>query len=186
MPSTIDIKTNGARAVEKDVLVDLETRSTSDDHQALRLWLRLLTCTMRIESQVRSRLRHEFATTLPRFDLMAQLERNPGGLQMKEISKRLMVSSGNVTGITDQLEKEGLVVRTPDRNDRRALMVKLTESGFKRFREIARQHEEWIVQIFAGLTHEERENMFELLNTLKGHLGNPVGPHFSTTRGAKE
>jgi DNA-binding MarR family transcriptional regulator len=186
MPSTTNIKTNGVRAVERDVLVDLETRLTSDDHQALRLWLRLLSCTMRIESHVRGRLRQEFATTLPRFDLMAQLERNPSGLQMKEISKRLMVSNGNVTGITDQLEKEGLVVRTPDRNDRRALMVKLTESGFKRFREIARQHEEWIVQTFAGLTHEERENMFALLNKLKCHLGNPVGLRSSTPQGAKK
>jgi len=174
MPSPIELKTNGGRRRGQglDALVDLETRLTTDDHQALRLWLRLLSCTMRIENDVRSRLRQEFETTLPRFDLMAQLERNPRGLQMKEISKRLMVSNGNVTGITDQLEKEGLVVRTADRKDRRALMVKLTASGLKKFREIATQHEEWIVRTFAGLTREENESLFALLKKLKCHLGN--------------
>src|SRR6202167_5960776 len=113
---------------------DLETRATKNDHQALRLWLRLLSCTMRVETHVRSRLRHGFATTLPRFDLMAQLERCPAGLRMSELSKRLMVSGGNVTGITDLLEKEGLVARVIDSRDRRAFRVKLTPSGQRLFK----------------------------------------------------
>jgi len=153
-----------------EALVDLETRATKDDHQALRLWLRLLSCNMRIENQVRSRLRRDFGTTLPRFDLMAQLERNPGGLRMSEISKRLMVSGGNVTGITDQLEREGLVIRTLDPTDRRAVTVKLTESGLKRFRELADQHEHWIVELLDGLNREEQHTLFALLKKLKTHL----------------
>src|SRR4029077_870375 len=80
-------------------------------HQALKLWLRVLACTNKIEGEIRGRLRSNVGTTLPRFDLMAQLERNPAGLKMNELSARLMVTGGNVTGITDQLEKEGLVVR---------------------------------------------------------------------------
>src|SRR5580658_7986163 len=110
-------------------LADLETRATKSDHEALRLWLRLLSCTVRIENLVRGRLRQEFETTLPRFDLMAQLERHPDGLRMSEVSKRLMVSGGNVTGITDQLEREGLVARSLDPSDRRAVSVKLTKKG---------------------------------------------------------
>src|SRR6201987_1815077 len=109
--------------------VDLETRATKDDHQALRLWLRLLSCAGRVENHVRGGLRREFSTTLPRFDLMSQLERYPAGLRMSELSKRVMVSGGNVTAITDQLEREGLVVRALDRDDRRAITVKLTPSG---------------------------------------------------------
>ncbi|HYL67911.1 MAG TPA: MarR family transcriptional regulator [Candidatus Limnocylindria bacterium] len=151
-------------------LVDLETRATKGDHQALRLWLRLLSCTVRIENHVRGGLRQNFATTLPRFDLMAQLERHTDGLRMSEVSKRLMVSGGNVTGITDQLEREGLVIRTLDRSDRRALTVKLTETGLKRFREMATQHEQWIVELFRGLSSEERQLMFHLLQKLKAHL----------------
>lgn len=151
-------------------LVDLETRATKGDHQALRLWLRLLSCTVRIENHVRSGLRQDFETTLPRFDLMAQLERHPEGLRMSEVSKRLMVSRGNVTGITDQLEREGLVIRTLDRTDRRALTVKLTETGLKRFREMAAQHEQWIVELFRGLSSEEKQLMFHLLQKLKAHL----------------
>src|ERR1700685_4371393 len=95
---------NGASAA----FMDLETRGTKEDHQALRLWLRMLSCTMRVESHVRSQRRQDFATSWPRFDRMAQLERRPAGLRMSELSKRLMVSGGNVTGITDQLAQEGL------------------------------------------------------------------------------
>ena len=99
---------------------DAESRVHDDHHETLRLWLRLLTCTLTIEGSVRARLRERFATTLPRFDLMAQLERNPKGLKMGELSRRLMVTGGNVTGITDQLVAEGLVRREPIPGDRRA------------------------------------------------------------------
>ena len=150
--------------------VDLETRATKDDHQALRLWLRLLSCTVRIENHVRSGLRHEFSTTLPRFDLMATLERYPEGLRMNDLSKRLMVSGGNVTGITDQLEGEGLVARTLDRGDRRAITVKLTAVGLKRFREMAASHERWVVELLGGLSYEDRQSMLVMLGRLKSHL----------------
>jgi DNA-binding MarR family transcriptional regulator len=171
MASLSTVRTNNLDSGgAKEALIDLETRATKDDHQALRLWLRLLSCNVRIENQVRGRLRRDFKTTLPRFDLMAQLERNPAGLRMNEISKRLMVSGGNVTGITDQLEKEGLVIRTLDANDRRVITVKLTDTGFKRFREMASQHEHWIVELLDGLTREEKQTMFVLLRKLKTHL----------------
>jgi hypothetical protein len=105
METTSALRKSGSELIADRVrLVDLETRATKDDHQALRLWLRLLSCTVRVENHVRGGLRREFSTTLPRFDLMAQLERYPAGLRMSELSKRLMVSGGNVTGITDQLE----------------------------------------------------------------------------------
>ena len=94
--------------------LDLASRLTQDHHQSLKLWLRMLSCTVRIENEIRSRLRTTFDITLPRFDLMAQLERYPDGLRMGELSKRMMVTGGNITGITDQLEQEALVVRVPD------------------------------------------------------------------------
>jgi DNA-binding MarR family transcriptional regulator len=150
--------------------VDLETRATKADHQALRLWLRLLSCTIHIENHVRCRLRRDFASTLPRFDLMAQLERCPGGLRMIELAKRLMVSGGNVTGITDQLESEGLVARFLDRDDRRAITVKLTEAGLRRFREMAASHEQWIIELLGGLNQEAKQVMLGGLRKLKNHL----------------
>jgi DNA-binding MarR family transcriptional regulator len=105
---------------------DTETRATSEHAPDLRLWLRTLACTNLIENHIRSKLRAEFGITLPRFDLMAQLERSPQGLKMGELSKRMMVTGGNVTGITDQLVAEGLVVREDSPRDRRAYIVKLT------------------------------------------------------------
>lgn len=163
-------KNNGASSHANDLVLDLETRAQKGDHQALRLWLRLLSCTVRIENKVRLRLRRDFNTTLPRFDLMAQLERSAGGLRMNELSKRLMVSGGNVTGITDQLEREGLVARTPCRGDRRAFTVKLTERGWKRFREMAARHELWIIELLSGLTRHEKEIMITELGKVKSHI----------------
>ncbi|MEW5862449.1 MAG: MarR family transcriptional regulator [Pseudomonadota bacterium] len=149
---------------------DRETIARSDDHRALRLWLRLLTCTQLVERRVRSRLRERFGTTLPRFDLMAQLERHPEGLKMNALSRLLMVTGGNVTAIVDQLAKEGLVERLPEPADRRAARVRLTPAGARAFAEMAREHERWIVELFAGLTRREHETLYALLAKLKQYM----------------
>jgi DNA-binding MarR family transcriptional regulator len=149
---------------------DLETRLANDHHQAIKLWLRMLTCTNRITGKIRSRLRENFNTTLPRFDLLAQLERHPEGLKMSELSKRMMVTTGNVTGITDQLEAEGLVRREVDPSDRRSFVVKLTPEGRRLFGEMAAVHEGWVIELFEGLSSEEKETLYALLGKLKQHL----------------
>jgi DNA-binding MarR family transcriptional regulator len=123
-----------------------------------------------IEGRVRRRLQARFETTLPRFDLMAQLDRAPQGLRMSELSERLMVTGGNVTGLTDSLEKEGLVVRETDGTDRRALRVKLTREGRRAFRAMASEHERWIVEMFKGLSVREARALGDQLNTLKKHI----------------
>src|SRR5471032_3049644 len=149
---------------------DRETAARPDDHRALRLWLRLLTCTQLIERHVRNELRLSFGTTLPRFDLMSQLERHPEGLKMNELSRRMMVSGGNVTGITDQLEKEGFVVRDTDPNDRRSFAVRLTAHGRESFDRMARAHEQWVVELFGGLPLADKARMHQKLGKLKQHL----------------
>ena len=159
-----------ARGESGAARADLETRASDSHHLALKLWLRLLACTTRLESEVRGRLRTEFETTLPRFDLMAQLERAPGGLTMSELSRRLMVTGGNVTGITDMLEAEGLVARVAHPTDRRAYTVKLTAAGRRVFARMAAAHESWIVDLLAGLDAHEQAEVYRLLARLKQHL----------------
>lgn len=149
--------------------MDMEARAHSEHPEALRLWLRLLTCTQLVEKQVRTLLRESFNTTLPRFDLMAQLERSPGGLKMNELSRRMMVTGGNVTGITDQLVTEGLVERIDVEGDRRAYRVRLTAKGRKQFNEMARRHEDWIVSAFSGLTDKDLATLHKLLGKVKDH-----------------
>ncbi|MDW5442496.1 MarR family transcriptional regulator [Polaromonas sp. SM01] len=149
--------------------MDMEARGHREHPEALRLWLRLLTCTQLIEKQVRGQLREQFDTTLPRFDLMAQLERNPEGLKMNELSRRMMVTGGNVTGITDQLVAEGLVERVEVAGDRRAYRVRLTPRGRKIFDDMARQHESWIVQALGGLSPREIDTLHKLLGKVKQH-----------------
>jgi DNA-binding MarR family transcriptional regulator len=170
MASTVTIRKRSPQNGARTAVLDLETRAKKKDHQALRLWLRLLSCTVRIENEIRLRLRREFNTTLPRFDLMAQLERCAGGLRMSELSQRLMVSGGNVTGITDQLEREGLVLRTRNSGDRRAYTVKLTDTGIKRFREMAARHEHWMIELLGGLSRDEKDFMIKELGKLKMHI----------------
>lgn len=149
---------------------DLESRVDDGDHQALKLWLRLLACTTRVEAVIRNRLRSAFGTTLPRFDLLAQLERESAGLTMGELSARMMVTGGNVTGIVDQLEAEGLVVRNEHPGDRRAFRVQLTAAGRRQFRRMAAVHEGWVVELLDGWSPAQKAQVHELLATLKQHL----------------
>ncbi len=149
---------------------DSETRARAGDPTALRLWLRLLACTNLVEAPLRRRLREQFDGSLPRFDLMAQLEREPAGMKMRELSQRLMVTGGNVTGLTDRLVEEGLVRRREDPNDRRATTVGLTAEGRRQFRAMAQAHEAWVREIFSGLDAAQQAQLFELLGQLKATL----------------
>ena len=168
------VKNARGKSVATAQVVDLESRLTHDDHLPLKLWLRMLSCTVRIETEIRSRLRNEFGITLPRFDLMAQLERHPDGLRMGELSKRMMVTGGNVTGIADQLVQEKLVVRVPDANDGRAFSVKLTAAGRRAFERMAAAHEGWVTELLGGVSSQDQRKLIELLSQIKRHLNEPV------------
>jgi DNA-binding MarR family transcriptional regulator len=138
------------------------------DHEAeLRLWLRLLTCTTLVEGEIRRRLRAQFGVTLPRFDLMAQLDKNPAGMTLGELSGRMMVSNGNVTGLAERLVVQGLLDRRPAPNDRRAQIVSLTPEGRRTFRAMARAHEDWIAEMFADLAPADVEALMRLLAKTK-------------------
>src|SRR4051812_17456743 len=142
--------------------LDAETKVSErpDDHKTeLRLWLRLFTCKMLVETEVRRRLREKFDLTLPRFDLMAQLDRTPQGMTLGELSRRMMVSNGNVTGLVDRLEAQGLIRRRPAPKDRRSQFVSLTAEGRKAFRAIARANGDWIAEIFSELSQDDMEKL---------------------------
>lgn len=131
--------------------------------QRLRLWLRMLRTTRSLEATVRERLRAEFDTTLPRFDVLAGLFRSENGLTMTELSRALMVSNGNVTGIVDRLVSDGMVVRVPIEGDRRATRVAMTNKGRESFAEMAAAHETWINEMLAPLSGGDTEDMLDLI-----------------------
>jgi DNA-binding MarR family transcriptional regulator len=150
--------------------LDAETKVAErpDDHKTeLRLWLRLLTCTTLIENEVRKRLREGFDITLPRFDLLAQLDRAPNGMTLGELSQRMMVSNGNITGLVERLAEQGLIRRRPLPSDRRVQIVSLTAEGRRFFRAMARANADWIGEIFAGLTQRDVEALMPLLAKTK-------------------
>lgn len=136
---------------------------TTASKDRLRLWLRLLRLTRHVDAHLRDRLRVEFKTTLPRFDVMAALSRHPEGLKMSQLSGVLRVSNGNVTGIADRLAEEGLVKRVPVPGDRRAMILRLTAAGDAEFASQAAAHEAWIDDMLSGITPEDARAMAERL-----------------------
>jgi DNA-binding MarR family transcriptional regulator len=127
--------------------------------ERLRLWLRLLRLTRHVDAHLRDRLRVDFGTTLPRFDVMAALSRHPEGLKMSQLSGVLRVSNGNVTGIADRLAEEGLVERVPVPGDRRAMILRLTPAGNVEFANQAASHEGWINDMLTGITAQDARTM---------------------------
>ena len=158
--------------------LDAETKVAERPHDhkdELRLWLRLFTCKEVIESEVRRRLRDTFEVTLPRFDLLAQLDRAPKGMTLGELSQRMMVSNGNVTGLVDRLVEQGLINRRPSPNDRRAQIVSLTAEGRRFFRAMARENGDWIGDMFAELSQEDIETLLRLLAKTKASARKAIG-----------
>jgi DNA-binding MarR family transcriptional regulator len=133
----------------------------------LRLWLRLLTCANLIEAEIRRRLREQFDTTLPRFDLMAQLERSSEGILLGELSRRMMVSNGNVTGLAERLVQEGLIERQVSARDRRAVRVRLTAHGQTVFSKMAAAHGDWLAELIGNLGESHQERLWSQLGDLK-------------------
>jgi DNA-binding MarR family transcriptional regulator len=150
-----------------DHAIGLEARAVQDDHLALKLWLRLLACSTQVETEVRQRLRAQFGISLARFDYLAQLHRHADGLRMSTLSRYLMVTGGNVTALTDELEREGLVQRDSDPDDRRSWRLRLTAAGRKAFDRIAREHEQWVIELFHGLDTMHKKSLYEDLGRLR-------------------
>lgn len=159
-------------------MLDSETKAveTPEDHaEELRLWLRLLTCTTLIEGEVRGRLRQRFDVTLPRFDLMAQLDKAPEGMTLSDVSKRMMVSNGNVTGLVERLVESGHLDRRTSETDRRVQVIRLTKLGRAEFRRMAAEHEIWIADLFADLTPKDVRELMRLLAKTKASAQKSAG-----------
>lgn len=140
-----------------------------DGKERLRLWIRLLRASRTIEAELRDRLKRDFDTTLPRFDVMAALFRAPEGMLMSDLSRFLLVSNGNVTGIVDRLVSEGMVTRARRNGDRRTSMVRLTDAGAQSFRTIAAAHEGWIGELLGGVSEDETRRLAAMLKSFRSN-----------------
>jgi DNA-binding MarR family transcriptional regulator len=150
--------------------LDAETRLAHQPRDArpeLRLWLRLLTCTTMIEREIRRRLADRFHITLPRFDLLAQLDKSPEGMTLGEISRRMMVTNGNVTGLVARIAEQGYVERRRDEKDGRVQRIVMTGKGHEDFARMAREHGVWVRELLGGLEPGEREVLMSLLARTK-------------------
>ena len=176
---TLHMKDSNNLAAVGDSQADRESWASPSDALDLRLWLRMHTCATLVENRIRSQMRTSFDTTLPRFDLMAQLAAAPRGIKMSELSRRMMVTNGNITGITDQLERDGLVERIKVDTDRRSCLIRMTPRGRQSFRRMSGAYQEWISDMFKGMPADRQELLFELLGELKESgmaTGTPATP----------
>ncbi len=162
----------------------LRTDPGRGDQASLRTWLRLLACTNLVEREVRGRLRDRFDTTLPRFDVLAQLDavsrESDSPLTMSELSRRLMVSNGNLTALVERLVQEGSVNRDTSPDDRRTQIVSLTAAGKKSLDMMTPEHQQWIAALFSGMSPGDRKTLFELLGKLKSSVQDSLGEERET------
>lgn len=147
------------------------TQSNTRSKEAIRTWLRLLSCEAVIEQRLRSLFRKTFSVTLPQFDVLSELERVGKPLTMSQLSKELMVTNGNVTGIIDRLEKSDFVERNRAEHDRRVQYIRLTAHGRKEFRKMARRNERWLNEMFAELTVADMTSLQKLLLKTRNSVG---------------
>lgn len=150
--------------------INASLASVENDPRDVKLWLRLLSCVNIIETELRQRMREQFASTLPRFDMLAQLDRFPDGIKMGELSRQMLVTGGNITGLADSLEKEGMAVRVYDPNDRRSCRVKITAAGKQQFDLMAQAHQRWLKELMSGLPDVEKNQLYTLLGVFKQQL----------------
>jgi DNA-binding MarR family transcriptional regulator len=155
-------------AIEPEVAV----HDPMDSKKELRVWLRMLSTTKLISQEIRRRLRVEFGATLPQFDLLAQLYREPEGLRLGEISKRTMVTNGNITGLVARLEEDGLIFRETPGDDRRVTVARLTEAGRLAFAEMARAHESWIHELMADIDQSAVSTLIRTMDQLQRSVRN--------------
>ncbi|MEX0969489.1 MAG: MarR family transcriptional regulator [Paracoccaceae bacterium] len=134
----------------------------------LRVWIKLLTVNRIMQAELREKMRLEFGSTLPRFDVMAALDREPQGMRMSALSSALMVSNGNITGIVDRLVSDGVVERLAVPGDRRAFIVRLTEAGQHEFAARAAIHAGWIDELLQGLSEEDADTITAILRKVVG------------------
>jgi DNA-binding MarR family transcriptional regulator len=171
MDATVKRKSRSAKSARLQPSPPIDPAHESDGaHLELRIWLRLLACTTRIEKTLNARLRKEFNTTLARFDLLAQLARTPAGATMSEVSQLLMVSNGAITGLVQKLEAEGLIHREVDSEDRRTFRLRLSQDGAKEFARMARRHEEWVIALIGELSPVAQSDLLQHLTLLKRRL----------------
>lgn len=137
--------------------------------ERLRLWIRMLRASHTIEAELRERLKRQFGTTLPRFDVMAALYREPEGMLMSDLSRFLLVSNGNVTGIVTRLCCDGLVMRTTRNGDRRTSVVRLTKAGISVFRDMAAAHEFWVSELLGAVSEDEARRLAGMLKSFRSN-----------------
>lgn len=161
-------------AEDTDARAEIRVGDVQDYRAEVRVWLRLLACTTLISGELRRRFRENFDITIPRFEILAQLDRQPGGLVLGELSRRLLVSPANLTPIIERLIKDGFITRSASSLDRRIQIVCLTVEGQRKFRRMAKKHGGWLTELFSDLPREDLEQLNTMLTRLKSAVSDEI------------
>lgn len=151
-------------------IVEQKLKHIPSEKEGLRLWLRIVSLTQMVEQQIRTMLREQFDSTMPRFELLSALDRVPDGLTMGELSQWLMVTKGNVTGIAERLSEDGLIKRYPTPTDRRSFCVTLTAKGKKLYKEMEQEYENLLDKTFAEVSLDDSDVFTGVLAKVKDSI----------------
>jgi len=132
----------------------------------VRIWIRMLTLHGKVYSRLNRTFLDRFGISLAKFDVLAQLDRFGDDLSQGELSQRLKVTGGNVTGLVRRLVADGLVTRKMSASDRRSFVVRLTPNGRELFRAARDMHDELLRDWFGDLSPDELAAALASLNLL--------------------
>lgn len=128
---------------------------------ALQLWVKLARAASTMGKMSAENIKG-FGLTEPQFAVIECLG-HLGPLSHTELSRKMLVTGGNITCVIDNLQKENLVERIQDKKDRRVSSVKLTAKGKKLFREKFVEHAKFIATISSVLSEQEQRQLSSLL-----------------------
>jgi len=137
-------------------------------HLAVSAWVRLLKAHGLVLRELRRRIPEQL--TLPQFDVVVQLHRRPEGMTSRELTRELLVTPGNVTGLVDRLSRMGLVQRRPVPGDRRAVRMVLTPRGRRVARRAIPRHRRDVEALLSSLSPSDLARLRLLLGRLSRSL----------------
>lgn len=120
----------------------------------------------------------EFGLNPVKFNLLMLIKHmgKDKGIPQNQLGSKLFVSAANITKLIDGLERKGLVLRIPSKNDRRVNLVKITKEGSTLLDKVWVKYVEALNSILVGFSPEAKEKFSGYLERFKKEIEDKVSP----------
>jgi DNA-binding MarR family transcriptional regulator len=113
-------------------------------------WMALVRTYARLWDQVEAQMRHDSGLTMPRYDVLMQLDMAGGRLGLTELAASIVLSPSGLSKLLDRMEASELIRREPDPRDARSTFARITPRGRSLVRKARDRHHEWLQQVVGG------------------------------------